>query len=228
MVTHDVSETARLRLVAQGWRLREVEPIGNPARDLLLPRFVNVFTKLRVWELTEYRKVVFLDGDTVVLRNVDELFDRPSLAAAPDFLLPDRFSSGVMVIDPCRAHLDAMLELMRQLGSYDGGDQGFLNEVVDWYALPASHRLPAAYNTPHFLFQFMATHRVLRERLLADVKIVHYVVQKPWQSAAVTGASALWWQFYDHAHPEQASNWRTKLHALEDWSFGQVVRALVR
>lgn len=226
MVTADVPTGARESLAKQGWRLREVEPIGNPASDMLLPRFANVFTKLRAWELTEYRKVVFLDGDTVVLRNIDDLFDRPSLAAAPDFLLPDRFNSGVMVLDPSRAELATMLERLPELGSYDGGDQGFLNEIVDWYALPPAHRLPAAYNTPQFLFQFIAAHRVLRDRLLAEIKIVHYTLQKPWRSTNITGASALWWQFYDHAHPEQVRNWREKLHALQDWSFGRVVSIL--
>lgn len=226
MVTRDVTAAARGRLDAQGWRIREVESIGNPGADLLMPRFANVFTKLRAWELVEYDKLVFLDADTVVLRNVDDLFDRPALAAAPDFLLPDRFNSGVMVIQPSQPYLHTMLERLSELGSYDGGDQGFLNELVDWYALPAAHRLPAAYNTHHFIFQFIAAQPLLRERLLDEVKIVHYTVQKPWREMVLTGGAKLWWEFHDRAHPEQASGWREKLHALEDWSFGRVVSIL--
>lgn len=226
MVTRDVTPAARARLGAQGWRVREVESIGNPADDLLMSRFANVFTKLRLWGLVEYDKVVFLDADTVVLRNVDDLFDRPGLAAAPDFLLPDRFNSGVMVVEPSQDYLDMMLERLPELGSYDGGDQGFLNELIDWYALPKEQRLPAAYNTHQFIFQFIAAHRLLRQQLLDQVKIVHYTVQKPWRDTVVAGGSELWWQFYDRAHPEQVSRWREKLHALEDWSFGRVVSIL--
>jgi len=40
---------------------------------------------------------VFLDADTLVLDNVDELFERPELAAAPDVGWPDCFNSGVFV-----------------------------------------------------------------------------------------------------------------------------------
>lgn len=227
LVTHDVSDDARRRLIAGGWQIREVEPIGNPAANVLMPRFANVFTKLRVWELIEYQKVVFLDGDTVVVHPIDELFERPSLSAAPDFLLPDRFNSGVMVLEPSREALAAMLERLPELRSYDGGDQGFLNEVFDWYALPPAHRLPAAYNTHQFIFQFIAGHRVLREHLLEDIKIVHYTVQKPWRDPALVGGSELWWHIYDRVHPEQVTGWREKLHALEDWSFSKIVSMFV-
>jgi hypothetical protein len=228
LVTDDVSAAARARLVAEGWLLRDVQPIRNPTADRLAPRFANVFTKLRVWGLTEYEKVVFLDGDTVVVRNIDELFERPSLAAAPDFLMPDRFNSGVMVIDPSLEQLDAMLERLPHVNSYDGGDQGFLNEIFDWYGSPPMHRLPAAYNTHQFIFQFIAARRMLRERLLDQVKIVHYTLRKPWLDPAVMGGSELWWTIYDRIHPEQARGWRAKLHALEDWSFGRILSLFTR
>ncbi len=220
MVTADVSAQARARLVAQGWEIREVEPIANPATALLMARFGNVFTKLRAWGLTEYTKVVVLDADTLVVRNIDELFERPSLSAAPDFLLPDRFNSGVMVLDPSTDVLEHMLSVLPLFGSYDGGDQGFLNEVFEWYTMPPAHRLPSAYNTPQFIYQYISGHELLRDRLLGEIKIVHYTVQKPWlNTAGVTGGSALWWAVHDRVHPEQASAWRLRAHQLGDWSF---------
>src|SRR5690349_23426348 len=33
------------------------------------------FAKLRLWELEEHEKVVFLDADTLVIQNIDRLFD---------------------------------------------------------------------------------------------------------------------------------------------------------
>ena len=38
--------------------------------------------KLRVFHLTQYRKVLWMDGDTLVLKNVDHLFAAPMLTAA--------------------------------------------------------------------------------------------------------------------------------------------------
>jgi glycogenin glucosyltransferase len=229
MVTADVTAAARNALQGQGWELREVAPIANPtATDgLLYPRFGNVFTKLRAWQLRDVRKAVWLDADTLVLRNIDDLFERPALAAAPDFFLPDRFNSGVMVIEPSESELQRMLQRLAESGSYDGGDQGFLNTFyADWWSMPAAHRLPMAYNTHHFIFQFLASHEALRRQLLEEVKVVHYTLQKPWRDAMVSGGSELWWKMYYRLHPEQDRGWRQRLHALEDWSFGRVVSLL--
>src|SRR5258706_11645771 len=95
----DISQTARARLAHLGWQLRDIEPIENPAGDrLLFPRFASVFTKLRAWQLFDLDRVVLLDADTLVLRNIDDLFERREFAAGPDFFLPHRFNSGVMVL----------------------------------------------------------------------------------------------------------------------------------
>jgi glycogenin glucosyltransferase len=229
MVTADVPRAARERLASQGWILRDIEPVKNPtpAHQQLFPRFDKVFTKLRAWELDEFDKVVLLDADMVVLQPIDELFERPELSAAPDFLRPDRFNSGSMVLEPSRDKLARMLTALSRTTTYDGGDQGFLNGFFgDWYTGPASHRLPTWYNLPNFIYQFMQAHPSLRAEVEHEARIVHYLVQKPWQSAStVTGGSALWWGAYLGVHPELDSDWKRRLHAIEDRSFDRAVAA---
>ncbi len=231
LVTADVPSTARQHLVERGWRIWEVEPIENPNPDnrQFFPRFARTFTKLRAFGLSEPAKLVLLDADTIVLQNIDDLFERPALAAAPDFLLPDRFNSGVMVIEPNTETLARMMAALSSAASYDGGDQGFLNTFYpDWYASPAVHRLPAGYNLHQFIYQFLRAHPSLLPQLEREAKIVHYTVQKPWLSApTLAGASEAWWDMYFDAHPEEASGWRRRMHALEDWSFEQMLRNLL-
>lgn len=41
------------------------------------PRFRECFTKLAVFSLTGYSRIVLLDADMLVRRNMDELFDLP-------------------------------------------------------------------------------------------------------------------------------------------------------
>jgi Glycosyl transferase family 8 len=231
MVTPDVPERTRRSLASQGWALHPIEPLQNPARadQLLFPRFDKVFTKLRAWELDGFDKVVLLDADMVVLQNIDSLFDRPELAAAPDFLVPHRFNSGLMVLDPSRDKLAHMLQALAVSPTYDGGDQGFLNEFFgDWYTGPEGRRLPTWYNLPNFIYQFMHGHPSLRVELLREAKIIHYLVQKPWQSAStVTGASEVWWGAYLDGHPELDTSWKRRLHAIEDRSFDRAVAAFM-
>ena len=232
MVTSDVREPARERLARQGWIIRPIEALARPSQgdSALLPRFENVYSKLRAWELTDVEKVVFLDADTVVVQNVDDLFDRPEITAAPDFLMPDRFNSGVMVLEPSAATFERMVSALEHAESYDGGDQGFLNTFfAGWYAMPAEHRLPVGYNLFHFIFQFIHGHAGLRHTLEKEAKIIHYAVQKPWHAAPqLTGGSATWWSMYYGAHPELDSKLRKKIHALEDWTFERLVDLFIR
>lgn len=230
MVTADVDGKARARLTAQGWILREIEPIANPLEKdaLLYARFAATFTKLRAFDLAEFDKIVFVDADTVVLRNVDELFERPAIAAAPDFFMPDRFNSGVMVIEPSHELFGRLHGSLLASPSYDGGDQGVLNAYwPGWWSMPVEHRLEARYNIHHFVFQFLTAHPSLRRQFLDEVRIVHYTLQKPWKGFTMTGGSEVWWEKYYGAHPEKKRRrLRRRLHALQDWSFDSVVRAL--
>ena len=118
---------------------------------------VNSFTKLRALSLTEYRRVVVLDTDMVVLQNIDALASSP----APAFVFrptpcidrativwrPWEMNSGVMVLQPTRAELG---RLHRQLNSTwyagighrtDSSDQSFWRHFFD-----EVHELPIRYN----------------------------------------------------------------------------------
>jgi hypothetical protein len=228
LVTPDVSGTAQRQLVAEGWELQTTSPLPNPhgANEILFDRYRHSFTKLRVFGLEGLERVVFLDADTIVLRNIDDLFSRPTPAAAPDFFTPDRFNSGVMVIEPSRELFSRMLEALAHAPTYDGGDQGFLNWLwPDWWAMPVAHRLPSGYNLHHFVFQFMMAHEVLRRQCLDEVRVVHYTLQKPWMRLTLTGGAEAWWEKFYGAHPEESSAWRRTLHQLQDYSFDSLVRA---
>jgi glycogenin glucosyltransferase len=231
LVTPDVPGACRAQLSELGWQVREVKPIENPrpGSDQLFARYAYSFNKLQAWSLCDFDKLVVLDADTIALQNVDELFQRPAFAAAPDFLLPDRFNSGVMVVEPSEQTFAQMFDALFTLGSYDGGDQGFLNTFYpDWYALPAEHRLPAGYNMHQFIYQFLRSHPSLHEHIEREAKIIHYTVQKPWLArTTLAGGSEAWWDVYFDAHPEQASHWKRRVHAIEDWSFDHALRALL-
>lgn len=78
MVTPNIDETVRESLLQEACLLHEVLPL-SPAENVSInyasPQFSEVWTKLRVWGLVEFNRVVFLDADMLVLRNMDELFE---------------------------------------------------------------------------------------------------------------------------------------------------------
>jgi alpha-N-acetylglucosamine transferase len=149
------------------------------------------FAKLRLWQLTEYERVVFLDADTLMVRNCDKLFGYPEFCAAPNVYesLADfhRMNSGVFVARPDEATFAAMLAALDRPGAFwRRTDQTFLQDFFpDW------HGLPVTYNMLQYVWVAMPA--------LWDwgsVRIVHYQYEKPWvdhdKSAQLAPLIALW------------------------------------
>ena len=92
MVTPDVDADVRQVLRDDGIQVVQVAPLRPAGHGAYAnARFAQVWTKLAVWSLTDFERVVFLDADMLVVRNMDELFDMeidtvhdpgPSVAAA--------------------------------------------------------------------------------------------------------------------------------------------------
>lgn len=77
MVTEGIDEQTRRLLQDDGCLLRDVAPLrpaGGSVDSYANSRFAEVWTKLAVWGLTEFERVVFLDADMLVTQNMDELF----------------------------------------------------------------------------------------------------------------------------------------------------------
>jgi alpha-N-acetylglucosamine transferase len=77
-VTDGIGPHDRALLEADGCLLRDVEPLRPPTGlqdSYANARFAEVWTKLGVWRLTEFERLVVLDADMLVTRNMDELFD---------------------------------------------------------------------------------------------------------------------------------------------------------
>ena len=173
LCTHDADQAA---LTASGIHVIEVPEIVNPNRiRRIQARFAATYTKLNVFRLDFLDRLVYLDGDTVVLQNIDELFAGDDFAAAPDAGL-DRangkiFNSGVFAVTPSHELFHSLLDRLGNTASYDGGDQGFLNNIfTDW------RRLPQEYNTTKRMF---AHHPALFNA--EEIKVLHYVGVKPWE-----------------------------------------------
>ncbi|VAH86874.1 unnamed protein product [Triticum turgidum subsp. durum] len=205
---HTVSKPALRALVAAGWIPRRIRRIRNPRAERGSYNEYN-YSKFRLWQLTEYFRVVFIDADILVLRSLDALFRFPQISAVGND--GSLFNSGIMVLEPSACTFEALVRGRRTIRSYNGGDQGYLNEVFVWW-----HRLPRRVN---YLKNFWANttgERALKERLFraepAEVWSIHYLGLKPWRCYrdydcnwniddqrvyASDEAHRRWWQVYD-------------------------------
>ncbi|KAF5388588.1 hypothetical protein D9757_004642 [Collybiopsis confluens] len=141
------------------------------------PDLNQVLTKLHVFRLVQYQKIIFLDADVLPVRPLSHLFTLPhEFSAVPDVGWPDIFNSGVLVLSPGEDKFTELHQLLKTRGSWDGGDQGILNEWRgnDW------NRLSFTYNTtPTAAYTYAPAY----ERFGKEISALHFIgPNKPWKS----------------------------------------------
>lgn len=137
---------------------------------------VDNFCKLRLWQLTEYGRCIFIDADALVLKNIDRYFAYPEFSAAPNVYesLADfhRLNSGVFVAAPSLSTFEAMLARLDTPDAFwPRTDQTFLqNFFPDWHGLPVTMNMLQYvwFNMPA-LWDW------------ASIGVLHYQYEKPWE-----------------------------------------------
>ncbi|XP_050424035.1 glycogenin-1 isoform X2 [Adelges cooleyi] len=220
LITPGVTATMKEQIEAVFHDVRLVDVLDSKDQTHLAlmsrPELGITFTKLHCWTLINYEKCVFLDADTLVLQNCDELFEREELSAAPDPGWPDCFNSGVFVFKPSENTFNQLLEFAKAKGSFDGGDQGLLNMFFkDWAYKDISKHLSFTYNV---VWSSTYSYLPALKQFGQNMKIVHFIASsKPWlqkfdtETRIVTSTSGsaglqallqLWWDlFCKHVYP---------------------------
>uniref|UniRef100_A0A060SWD9 glycogenin glucosyltransferase n=1 Tax=Blastobotrys adeninivorans TaxID=409370 RepID=A0A060SWD9_BLAAD len=183
LVTESVSQASRDAIEQVFDSVIDVKHVENPhpnSTEFVLlnrPELQPSYSKIALWGIP-YKKVVYLDADVLVTRNIDDLFEVEigplQVAAAPDIGWPDIFNSGVLVAVPNKEALTDLTARASHNQSFDGGDQGLLNQYFEnsWV------RIPFAYNvTPSTSYQYAPAFRHFQ----SQVRNVHFVGSvKPW------------------------------------------------
>lgn len=216
MITEEVGDTMKTVLREVFDQVIVVDPLDS--KDLAHLELLDrtelgiTFTKIQCWTLTDYTKCVFLDADTLLLQNSDELFEREEFSAAPDAGWPDCFNSGVFVFRP---NLNTFKDLVKHAmarGSFDGGDQGLLNTFFsDWPTKDIAAHLPFIYNmVATATYSYLPAYKYFGR----NVKIVHFIgATKPWLVTFDEAGNArigrsekhthlhlkLWWQIFNNS-----------------------------
>lgn len=203
LVTTGVTDGMKTRLkdvynVVQEVNVMDSQDAANLAL-LARPELGITFTKLHCWRMVQFDKCVFLDADTLVLQNCDELFEREELSAAPDVSWPDCFNSGVFVYRPNLDTFGKITQFALENGSFDGGDQGLLNQYFsDWSTKDITKHLPFTYNTAAFAsYCYLPAFKQFRDR----IKILHFAGKlKPWLATFNSQTKTAYTpQGYEHA-----------------------------
>ncbi|XP_070322712.1 glycogenin-1 isoform X2 [Odocoileus virginianus] len=212
LITPQVSDPMRktLETVFDEVIVVDVLDSGDSAHLTLMkrPELGVTLTKLHCWTLTQYSKCVFMDADTLVLANIDDLFEREELSAAPDPGWPDCFNSGVFVYQPSVETYNQLLRLASEQGSFDGGDQGLLNTFFSsWATTDIRKHLPFIYNLSSIsIYSYLPAFKAFG----AKAKVVHFLGRtKPWNYSYNPQTKSIQSESHDPnmTHPEFLSLW---------------------
>ncbi|CAF1430133.1 unnamed protein product [Rotaria magnacalcarata] len=185
MISNNLSDLIKQTLETSFDEVVVVEELNSYDNENLTllsrPELGVTFTKINCWLLEKYSKCVFLDADVLVLRDIDDLFEREEFSAAPDAGWPDCFNSGVFVYRPSKETFRKLVQFASQQdASFDGGDQGLLNNFFsDWRTSDISRHLPFIYNvTSNTFYSYVPAVKRFRN----DIRLVHFAgALKPWQ-----------------------------------------------
>ncbi|KAG4090545.1 hypothetical protein H8356DRAFT_635744 [Neocallimastix lanati (nom. inval.)] len=195
MITPELSSGSKDYLLDPGHLYDElitVEPFNSfdTANLSLLgrPELGVTLTKIHIWNLLQFRYVVFIDADAMVLRNIDELFERLEradttvnaevFAAAPDTGWPDNFNSGLFACKPSAETYSNLKALALSSGSFDGADQGLLNRYFKNWSNTSYGRLSFTFNvTPSAYYSYAPAYA----EYMSNIRVVHFIgPEKPW------------------------------------------------
>jgi glycogenin glucosyltransferase len=134
------------------------------------------YTKYEIFSLTEFKKIIFLDSDTIILGNIDYLIDFKESFGCVRELFIDQYNTGVMVIGNEYLNPKITEDLINLTNVY-GITEHLDQDIINNYFIDVITPIPLEYN-----YLKIYSKQIFQNTGLPNyIKIIHYVVKKPWQ-----------------------------------------------
>lgn len=198
-ISRDVSDTVCDKLISQDVniiKLGNSVNIPEGSAQTIMPHWSYTFDKLQIWGLTQFEKLVFLDSDMMVVRNIDHLFDRePFSAVAADCSYPGNegwaggLNSGLMVIVPNKDIENSLVQMAEsvikdfQMNGKSVGDQDVIKAYCKKWATSHNLHLDEGYNVfaDHITYYVRNLGYSLSSKGNKPIYVVHFIGKfKPW------------------------------------------------
>ena len=135
LMTNNIWENIESSLKEMGVIVVRIDGIKNPNKKIKRTHLTDNYTKLRAWQLIDYRKIIYSDSDFLYVRNSDDLAYLPGdVNAGRNFASktgewPDEnfFCAGFMVVTPSSDAFCSLIKKSSEFESATGGDQPFQN-----------------------------------------------------------------------------------------------------
>jgi alpha-N-acetylglucosamine transferase len=150
-------------------------------------RFINIFTKLKIFELTQFHKILFLDTDMYVLKNLDHIFQIKTPAGMiinsnldikhNEKINKSSFTinAGFMLLSPSK---DTYNQMVKSLDNFDVSEGDLEQEFLSKF-LKSWTNISYLYN-----FQFGLIYiknkrsEIYKNTKINEIFVIHYSAKK--------------------------------------------------
>lgn len=187
----DVLTNVNINIIKLDNSIKLPEEIKNKNSKSGYSQWNNTLQKLAIFQLTRFKKIVYLDSDMLILNNIDELFNKKHMSAVvAGSLIPGReewklLNSGIMVIEPKKNlgnNIAKTIDIVSKNKEYFG-DQDLIQEYYnEWYKnkeLQLNHKYNVFIND---LESYCKKYNYnTKKNNDNSISIVHFVGEKkPW------------------------------------------------
>lgn len=163
-----------------------IEITGLQKEENLSQNWNETFFKLHIANLTQFKKIIYLDADMLILKNIDHLFEYPSLSATVSgkAVHPEwkEFNSGIMVLEPNNIIFENLLRCIdsaierKQKMKFGYGDQDVFNEYYSDWKTMKNHHFSEKYNALTCFLDVLMKKEGWHS--FKEIYILHYIGEK--------------------------------------------------
>lgn len=148
----------------------------------------TTFFKLNVFKQTQFDKIILLDADMIILKNIDHLFSRQHMSAVPSGKLirgKEKYglNSGLIVLQPSEVIFSKMVNAIGptklQLNNHAIGDQDVIKYVYSDWMNQDDLELSETYNCFSHEMDELCARKMLSFK---DIYVIHFASKKPWNT----------------------------------------------
>jgi len=184
------------------WKLLEINPIDFPHSPKQRPshknrRYLKMFSKLHIFNLTQYEGLLYIDSDAVVVNPISDIINQSISKLNPELgfnlawgldsgkEVSSKYNAGVLILSPSQLVFEDLVHKINIL-EFDAtlSEQAYLNKYYENTSLS----LPITMNLMPFCG---AVTRSLWDSLESRIHIIHFACLKP---DAFAGIYRCWWR----------------------------------
>jgi glycogenin len=192
LVTPNLSQKTKETLSNHKIEFITIQGIEGPklVLDPQLKRWNFTYSKLNIFGLTQFDKIVYLDSDMLILQNIDDLFDKPHMSAVmirgtlPELSTWNQLNSGLLVVEPSTEIFDDMLSKIGKIENIESpSDEDFLNAYYSNWSNHSELHLDNGYNMfSYYWHKYKQLYGYSFSSKKKPIKVVHYIgEEKPWR-----------------------------------------------